>query len=164
MWGTTNVQEMHKSPPYITAQGCQLFITEEAGEKKKVTHAATLSASEQVLLMTCKVKITAADGSSTIVRALINPGSSALFVNVQLAQHQRLLCSNKNARVEGVAGTSTGTQGTVEFPVFGVKDEAKKVVVKVYMLKKIDNQGSTSSSYLSRPHVESLIRFKAGWL
>ena len=44
---------------------------------KEETHGAALSVSKQVLLRTCKVKVTAADGSSTITKALIDPGSSA---------------------------------------------------------------------------------------
>ena len=35
---------------------------------KEETHVAALSVNEQVLLMTCKVKVTTADGSSTIAR------------------------------------------------------------------------------------------------
>ena len=46
-----------------------------------------LSVSEQVSLMTCKMTVTSADGSSTIARALIDPGSSASFVHEQPAQH-----------------------------------------------------------------------------
>ena len=42
---------------------------------------AALSDSEQVLLMTCKVKVIALNGSSTIARALIDPGSSTSFVH-----------------------------------------------------------------------------------
>ena len=70
---------------------------------KEETHVAALSVSKQVLLMACKVKVTAADGSSTVVRALIDPGSSASFVGERLAQHLRLPHSKKNTRVEGVA-------------------------------------------------------------
>ena len=51
-------------------------------------HVAALSVNEQALLMTCK-------------------GSSASFVHERLAQHLRLPRSKKNARVDGVAGTST---------------------------------------------------------
>ena len=36
--------------------------------------------------MTCKVKVTAADGSNTIARALIDPGSSVSIVYERL-QH-----------------------------------------------------------------------------
>ena len=77
--------------------------------------------------MTCKVKDIAADGPSIIPRALIDPGSSALFVHERLAQHLRLPCSNKNARVEGVAGTSTLTPGSVWFQVYGGKGNAENV-------------------------------------
>ena len=40
------------------------------GDKVEETHVVALTVSEQVLLMTCKVKVTAADGSSTISMAL----------------------------------------------------------------------------------------------
>ena len=78
-------------------------------DSKEETHIAALSVSEQVLVMMCKVKIIAVDGSSTIVRALFDPGSSASFVHERLAQHLRLPHSNKNTIVEGVAGASTRT-------------------------------------------------------
>ena len=78
-------------------------------EGKEEIHVAALSAREQMLLMTCKVKFTAPDGSSTIARALIDPGSSALFIHKRIAQNLHLQCSNKNASVEGVGGTSRCT-------------------------------------------------------
>ena len=37
---------------------------------KEDTHIVALSINKEVLLMTCKVKVTAADGSSIIVRVL----------------------------------------------------------------------------------------------
>ena len=77
--------------------------------------------------MTCKVKVTAPDGSSIIVRALIDPGSSASFVHERIAQHLRLSHRNKNARVVGVAGTTTPTRGSVWFQVSCVKDDAEKI-------------------------------------
>ena len=57
--------------------------------------------------MTCKVKTTTADGSSTIARALIDPGSTASFVHERLAQHLCLRRNKKNEIVEGVDGDST---------------------------------------------------------
>ena len=100
----------------------------EKEEDKEGTHVAALSVSKQVVLMKCKVKATTADGSSTIWRALIDPGSSASFVHKPLAEHPHLLCRNKNASVEGVAATSTPTctRCSVWFQVSGVKDDAKK--------------------------------------
>ena len=60
-------------------------MSEEDG--KEDTHITALSVSEQALLITCKVNVTTADGSSTITRALIDPGSSASFVHERLAKH-----------------------------------------------------------------------------
>ena len=77
---------------------------DEDGEEE--THVVALTASEQVVLMTCNVKVTAADGSSIIARAVIDPRSSALYVHERLTQHLRLPCNNKNIIVEGVAGSS----------------------------------------------------------
>ena len=93
--------------------------------------------SKQVLLMTFKVKVTAADRSSTIARTLIDSGYSASFVHERLAQHLRLPCSNKNAIVEGVAGASTRTQGAIWFHVSGIEDAVEKVGVEAYVLKKM---------------------------
>ena len=64
--------------------------------------------------MRCKVKVNAADGSSTIASTLINPGSSALFIHERRAQHLQYIYhgwrQNYNAIVEGVAGASTRSQ------------------------------------------------------
>ena len=72
-----------------------------------------------------------------IARALIDPGSSASFVHERLAQLLRLPRKNKNATVEGVAGSTTRTRGSVWFQVSGVEDDSEKVGVEAYVLKKI---------------------------
>ena len=97
---------------------------------KEETHVLALSVSEQVPLMTCKVKVTAPDGSSTIARALIDPGSLASFVHERIAQHLCLLHSKKNARVEGVARTTTPTRGSVWFKVPVLRTMQRKLELK----------------------------------
>ena len=47
------------------------------------------------------------------------------------------MCKNKNATVEGVAGASIHTRGSVWFQVSGVEDDTEKVGVLAYVLKKI---------------------------
>ena len=106
-------------------------------EAKEETHVAALSVSEQVLLMTCKVKITAPDGSSTMARALIDPGSSCSFIHERLAQHLRLKRNKKNIGVQGIGGTSTRTKGSVWFQVSGTDDDSEKFGVEAYVLNKI---------------------------
>ena len=88
--------------------------------------------------MTCKVKVTTApDGSSTIARPLIDPGSSTCFVHERIAQHLRLPHSKKNVMVEGVGETTTPTRASVWFQVSGVEDDAEKIGVEAYILNKI---------------------------
>ena len=108
-------------------------------EGKEETLVSNLSVSEQVLLMTCRVKVTAPDGTTTIARALIDPGSSASFVHERIAQLLRLKRSNKNVSVQGIAGTTTPTRGSVWFQVSGVEDDAEKIGVEAYVLKNITN-------------------------
>ena len=85
------------------------------------------------------MKVTVADGSSTIARALVDPGSSASYVQERLAQHLRLPCKNKNIYVmfQGVAGSCTRTRDSVWFQVSGVEDYSEKVGIEAYVLKKI---------------------------
>ena len=106
-------------------------------EAKEEAHVVALSVTKQVLLMTCKVKVTAANGSSTIARALIDPGSSTSFVHERIVQLLRLPRRKKNVLGEGVGGTSTPTRGSVWFQVSGTEDGAEKIGVEAYVLKKV---------------------------
>ena len=61
---------LHRDADYLS----QRKSKKEDG--KEETHVATLSVNKQLLLMTCKVRVTSADGSSTIImRALLDPVS-----------------------------------------------------------------------------------------
>ena len=62
----------------------------------------------------------------------------------------RLARSNKSARVEGVAGTSTPTRGSVWLPVSGFEHDSEKVGVQV----------STLASYSGCPQVDHLLVLK----
>ena len=46
---------------------------------------------------------------------------------------------NKKVIVEGVAGSSTHTQDSAWFEVFGIEDDLEKAGVEAYVLKKITN-------------------------
>ena len=97
----------------------------ESKKGKDETHASVLSVSEQVLLMTCKVKITAPNGSSTIARTLINPASLSSFIHENLAQHLCLMRSSKNSRVEGI-----GKPAHLHEALFGSKCLASSTIVR----------------------------------
>ena len=121
--------------------------SENSGGKEEA-HVAALSVSDQVLLMTFKVNVTTPDGSSSIVRALIDPRSSTSLVHGRIAQHLHLsrskknlmverVVSKKNLMVERVGGTSMPTRGSIWFQVSGLEDDAEEIGVEAYMLKKI---------------------------
>ena len=96
-------------------------------EGKKETQVAARSVSKQVLLMMCKLKVSAPDGSSTIARALFDSGSSTSFVHERIEEHLRLPYNKKNVMVEGVGGTRKPTWGSIWFQVSGVEDNAEKI-------------------------------------
>ena len=104
-------------------------------KSKDEIHVLDLSVSEQVLLMTCKVKAIGPDGSSTIARALINLASSCSFSHERLAQHLRLPCGSKSARVEDNGETTMHTQVSIWLQVSGVEDDGEKIGVKPSVLK-----------------------------
>ena len=100
---TTDVQEMNEIPSSSLHRDADyLHVPQRESEIGK-------SKDEQVLLMTCKVKITAPNRSSMIARALIDPVSSSSFLRECLAQYLCFLRSNKNAEVEGTGETSMPT-------------------------------------------------------
>ena len=87
--------------------------------------------------MTCKVKVTEANGSSTIARTLFDPECSAWFVHEQIAQHVCLPRRKHYVLVEGVGETTTPTPGSIWFQVSGVEDDAERIRVEAYVLKKV---------------------------
>ena len=87
--------------------------------------------------MTCKVKVTAPNGSSTRARAVSDPGSPTSFVHERIAQLLNLPRRKKNVMVEGVGGITTPTRGSVLFQVSGIQDDAEKIGVEAYLLKKV---------------------------
>ena len=151
------MQEMHEVSSASITQGRQPNTQRkpEIEKGKDETHVSALSVSEQVLLTTCKVKVTASNASSMIARALIDPASS--FIYECLAQYLRLPCGSKSARVEGIGETSTPTRGSEWFQVSGFKDDGEKTCIEE------NNEGSTctSASYPTCPQMGALIGLKA---
>ena len=89
MSSTHNVQKSTKHHRTLlhSDTDCLQQRKPEEDDKVEETHVVALTVSEQVLLMTCKVKVTTVDGSSTKARALLIPRSSASYVHERLAQH-----------------------------------------------------------------------------
>ena len=111
MQGTIDVRKCTKNHHTLLDRDADSAPQEKPKVDTKVeeTHVVVLTLSKQVLLMTCKVKVLVADESSTIARALINPGSSVSYLHEGLVQHLCLPHKKKKLIVEGVAGSSTCT-------------------------------------------------------
>ena len=71
-----------------------------------------------------------------------------------------LLRSKKNARVEGVAGTSKPIQRSVWFQVSGVEDDVEIVGVEAYMLKKLTKGLPLRSIPVALSPILFALRFK----
>ena len=69
------------------------------------THTA-IKLKSSALLMTCRVLVTAPNGSRVEARALLDNASSASFVSERLTQSLGLPRVRQNVRVSGIAGTS----------------------------------------------------------
>jgi len=71
------------------------------------------------LLMTCRVLVSAPNGTSLEARALLDNGSSASFISERLAQSLFLARTKQNIGISGIGGISHGplTQSLVNFYV-----------------------------------------------
>ena len=71
-----------------------------------VSSNAAMNLKSNALLMTCRVSVTASDGSSVKARALLDNASSASFVSERLVQSLSLPRFNQHVRVSGIGGVS----------------------------------------------------------
>ena len=73
------------------------------------------------ILMTCKVKVTASDGSVTQARVLLHVycAASTSLVTERLVQMLRLPRRHSNFTINGVAGCNVLPKGSVSFKVAG---------------------------------------------
>ena len=101
-----------------------LYIEVKPSEEKttetvsSATHVSQTKREKQVLLMTCRAKITGPDGSITHARVFLDPGASCSFVTEKLAQQLKLSRRRDNSVIAGIAGVNaTRMRGAVSFTV-----------------------------------------------
>ena len=94
---------------------------------------------KQVLLMTCRAKITGPDGTSTQARVFLDPGAACSFVTERLAQQLRLPRGKTNTMIAGIAGiNTTRTRGAVSFMVGHARGDGRKIHVNdAFVLSRI---------------------------
>ena len=91
------------------------------------------------LLMTCRVLVSAPDGTSVEARALLDNASSASFISERLAQSLCLPRASQNARISGIAGLShrSPLQSLATFSISPVKLSTKKVNVTAVVVPQV---------------------------
>ena len=91
------------------------------------------------LLMTCRVLITAPDGSSVEVRALLDNASSASFISERLVQSLSLPRISQRIRVSGIGGLShkAPIQSITNFQVSPVRHVKKRIDVTAVVVPKV---------------------------
>ena len=102
----------------------------------QVSSNAAVKLRSSSLLMTCRVRIKARDGSFVEAKALIDNASSASFVSERLAQLLQLHRSPQSVRVYGIAGSSPRTpiQSVASLriaPLYGSNREMDLILPKV---------------------------------
>lgn len=101
---------LHVEPPNSTVSKSSPSMKSAAFHTpSQVTSNAAVKLRSSSLLMTCRVLVTAPDGSSVEARALLDNTSSASFVSERLAQSLHLPRVHQSIRVSGIAGSSPMT-------------------------------------------------------
>ena len=133
---------MNSSPAVVTPQS------------DTVTSNSAIGLKSNSLLMTCRVRVSAPDGTSVEARALLDNASSASFISERLAQSLCLPRTNQSAKISGIAGLShkSPVQSLATFSVSPVKPSAKKVNVTAVVVPQV------TCDLPFHP-----IPFKAGW-
>lgn len=88
------------------------------------------------LLMTCRVMVSAADGTSVKARAILDSTSSALFLSERLAQSLYLPRSNQNARIAGISHKFP-IQSITTFNITAVRSSSKKIGVTAVIIPRV---------------------------
>ena len=103
------------------------------------TSHAAIPLHSSTLLMTCKVFVTAPDGTSIEARALLDNASSALFISERIAQHLRLPRSTQNITVSGIAGLQhkAPIQAVTRFSVSPVAPSNKRLDVIAIIVPRV---------------------------
>ena len=91
------------------------------------------------LLMTCRILVSAPDGTSVEARAVLDSASSASFISERLAQSLCLPRSNQNARISGIAGIShkSPIQSIATFNISAVRSSSKKIGVTAVIVPRV---------------------------
>ena len=100
--------------------------------------------------MSCQVRLTASDGSTTPARALSDSASSTSFITERLAQRLHLPWQHRPMQISGIGGTTAQTvsRSVVNFKISSSHREGKAIAVEVVVFPKVTTEiPSTSVSF-----------------
>ena len=98
-------QKLHHTLLHIESQSETPPSTPTNTSEKPVVSSTAIGLKSNSLLMTCRILVSAPDGTSVEARAVLDSASSASFISERLAQSLCLPRSNQNARISGIAGS-----------------------------------------------------------
>ena len=99
---------------------------------------ATMGIKSDLLLMTCRIRVEAADGTYTEARAILDSGSSSSFISERLARTLRLPRSYLSARISGVAGfMHTSTQPVATFSVCSLHSLGRRFTTTAVIVPRV---------------------------
>ena len=89
--------------------------------------------------MTCRVMVSAPDGSSVEARAILDSALSVSFISERLAQSLCLPRSNQNARISGIAGIlhKSPIQSITTFHIAAAWSSSKKIGVTAVIVPRV---------------------------
>ena len=95
--------------------------------------------SSNTLLMTCRIRISAPNGSSIEARALLDSGSSTSFISKRLAQLLRLECKKRNITISGVGDLSSksSVQSITKFSISPINSSASSIEVNALVIPRV---------------------------
>ena len=109
------------------------------GSETPIVSNAAVALKSNSLLMTCRVMVSAPNGSSIEARAILDSASSASFVSERLAQSLCLPRSTRNARISGIGGIShkSPVQSITTFDISAVRSSSKKIGVTAVVVPRV---------------------------
>ena len=110
-----------------------------SNDPTRITSHTAVRLKSSSLLMTCRVLVTAPDGSTIEARALLDNASSTSFVSERLVQSLCLPRMNHNVRVSGIAGMShkAPIQSISTFKISAVKPASRKIDVTAVVVPRV---------------------------
>ena len=122
------------SPVHITvfcmwSHAVMLLQGRQCCAPSRVTSNTAMYLRSISFLMTCLVLVVAPDGSSMEARALLDNGSSVLFVSESLAQSLGLPHVHQNVHVSGIPGSSlrSSLQSVASFQISAAHYNGRKI-------------------------------------